>query len=447
MSDPACCQHTEGCTSCAPVTKPKKKFVGKRKTKTETTVTDGIKKFKAIQIGSQIPDEILNNEELKREVQTLLPRNYNFEIYKTLSRIHQLRAHRVALQLPEGLLMYATTIADVLTVWSRRIAQQLREEETNALQWQGVEDVIIMGDVTYGACCIDDYSCQALDCALLVHYGHSCLVPTTHTTLPVLYVFVDILIDLEHFIQTVRLNFNAETRLLLISTIQFSQALHHAHQQLKQHYPHLHVPQAKPLSGGEILGCTSPAVASSDYDALIYLGDGRFHLESIMIANPTLTAYRYDPYSKQFTIEKYDFQLMKKIRRSAIDQARRAKKVGLILGTLGRQGSPSVLTKLEESLKHRNIEYIVLLLSEIFPSKLALFADVDAWIQVACPRLSIDWGYAFNTPLLSPYEAEVAFNDAEWSDSTYPMDYYANSGGAWSVYTATKLHPFTSASK
>jgi diphthamide synthase subunit DPH2 len=30
--------------------------------------------------------------------------------------------------------------------------------------------------------------------------------------------------------------------------------------------------------------------------------------------------------------------------RAAIDQARRAKKVGLILGTLGRQGSPSVLT-------------------------------------------------------------------------------------------------------
>jgi 2-(3-amino-3-carboxypropyl)histidine synthase len=321
MSDPTCCQKQNGeCASCAPVTKPKKKFVGKRKTKTEATVSDGIKKFKAIQIGTQIPDEILNNEELQRQVQTLLPRNYNFEIYKTLARIHQLRAHRVALQLPEGLLMYATTIADLLTVWSRRIASALRAEETaegteEGAQWQGVEDVIIMGDVTYGACCIDDYSCQALECALLVHYGHSCLVPTTHTTLPVLYVFVDILIDLEHFIQTVRLNFTPETRLLLISTIQFSQALHQSHQQLKTHFPHLTVPQARPLSGGEILGCTSPAVASGDYDALIYLGDGRFHLESIMIANPTLPAYRYDPYSKLFTIEKYDFPLMKKIRR------------------------------------------------------------------------------------------------------------------------------------
>ena len=38
----------------------------------------------------------------------------------------------------------------------------------------GVETVI-MGDVTYGACCIDDFTALALDCDLMVHYGHSCL--------------------------------------------------------------------------------------------------------------------------------------------------------------------------------------------------------------------------------------------------------------------------------
>ena len=32
-----------------------------------------------------------------------------------------------------------------------------------------------MGDVTYGACCIDDFTAVALGCDLLVHYGHSCL--------------------------------------------------------------------------------------------------------------------------------------------------------------------------------------------------------------------------------------------------------------------------------
>ena len=56
------------------------------------------------------------------------------------------------------------------------------------------------------------------------------------------------------------------------------------------------VPQSKPLSAGEVLGCTAPTVtsaASSDKDAvLVYLGDGRFHLEAAMIANPKLKAFR-----------------------------------------------------------------------------------------------------------------------------------------------------------
>ena len=32
-----------------------------------------------------------------------------------------------------------------------------------------------MGDVTYGACCVDDFTAKALGCDLMVHYGHSCL--------------------------------------------------------------------------------------------------------------------------------------------------------------------------------------------------------------------------------------------------------------------------------
>ena len=83
---------------------------------------------------------------------------------------------------------------------------------------------VIMGDVTYGACCIDDYTAVALGCDMLVHYGHSCLgmssfisnmamlttvhaVPIDQTTIKTLYVFVEIAIDSSHLVQTIRLNF------------------------------------------------------------------------------------------------------------------------------------------------------------------------------------------------------------------------------------------------
>jgi hypothetical protein len=47
--------------------------------------------------------------------------------------------------------------------------------------------------------------------------------------------------------------------------------------------------------------------------------------------------------------------------------------------------------------------------------------------------LSIDWGYAFSTPLLSSYEAEVALGTSAWLE-VYPMDYYSDAGGKWSNY-------------
>ena len=49
------------------------------------------------------------------------------------------------------------------------------------------------------------------------------------------------------------------------------------------------MPQAKPLSPGEVLGCTAPVIEDAkDKDAIVFVADGRFHLEAIMIANPTV---------------------------------------------------------------------------------------------------------------------------------------------------------------
>ncbi|XP_053376020.1 2-(3-amino-3-carboxypropyl)histidine synthase subunit 1-like [Mercenaria mercenaria] len=357
----------------------------------------------------QIPDEILHDAKLIEAVKQL-PSNYNFEIPKTIWRIRQAAAKRVALQFPEGLLMFACTISDII------------EQFTDA-------DTLIMGDVTYGACCVDDYSARALGADIMIHYGHSCLVPIDRTEgIQMLYVFVDIKIDTVHFIETLRHNFPRETSLALVSTIQFVTALQSVSEHLKEEYKII-LPQCKPLSPGEILGCTSPKLTGAD--VIVYLGDGRFHLESIMIQNPDIPAYRYDPYSKVFSREYYETDKMHEIRREAIARASHAQQIGIILGTLGRQGNPKILQHLQDRILECGKKYVTVLLSEIYPNKLALFKDIDAWVQIACPRLSIDWGMAFDKPLLSPYEMSVALNSVQWQ-TVYPMDFYANDSlGAW----------------
>lgn len=363
---------------------------------------------------NQVPPEILNNEELI-DAMKLLPSNYSFEIPKTIHRIRTLGAKRVALQMPEGLLLFATTISDILTEFC-----------------PGIE-TLIMGDVTYGACCIDDYTARAMGCDLLVHYAHSCLIPVDVTKIKTLYVFVDISIDTTHLLSTLERNFSPGKTIAMVGTIQFNATIHGVRSTLEKAGFRVIVPQIAPLSKGEILGCTSPNLdtyaGDKPVDLILYLGDGRFHLESIMIHNPSIPAYRYDPYSRKLTHEVYEHAEMQDLRRTAIKTAKTARKWGLILGSLGRQGNPHTMALIERKLKARGIPFVNLLLSEIFPGKLAIMGDVECWVQVACPRLSIDWGYAFPRPLLTPYEALIALEEREdWGTGVYPMDYYGREG-------------------
>ena len=119
-----------------------------------------------LKVVNSIPDSILHDNALNDAI-SLLPSNYNFEIHKSIWKIQQESYKSVAIQFPEGLLMYACIISDIM------------ERFTEA-------KVIILGDVTYGACCIDDYTAEKLGAQLLIHYGHSCLVPISTTKIKVM---------------------------------------------------------------------------------------------------------------------------------------------------------------------------------------------------------------------------------------------------------------------
>ena len=105
-------------------------------------------------------------------------------------------------------------------------------------------------------------------------------------------------------------------------------------EELRSHGYCVTIPQSHPLSPGEILGCTAPKI--KDVDMLLYVGDGRFHLESAMIANPHLQAYKYDPYTKVLSRDSYDMPRMLSNRGAAVTQAASAKLFGVVWGTLGK---------------------------------------------------------------------------------------------------------------
>uniref|UniRef100_A0A7S3GID9 2-(3-amino-3-carboxypropyl)histidine synthase n=1 Tax=Palpitomonas bilix TaxID=652834 RepID=A0A7S3GID9_9EUKA len=99
---------------------------------------------------SRMPEDIKNNKFLNAAIQANLPSNYNFEIKKTVWKVRDAKASCVALQFPEGLMMFATSISEILRAFA------------------GVKDIVILGDVTYGACCVDDFAAKAAGASFLV---------------------------------------------------------------------------------------------------------------------------------------------------------------------------------------------------------------------------------------------------------------------------------------
>jgi len=266
----------------------------------------------------------------------------------------------------------------------------------------------------------------------------------------ILYVFVDIKFDVLHLIETVRKHFKPDIdRICLAGTIQFVSSIHLAAKELRNYGFYILVPQAKPLTPGEILGCTSPELDRDDISKIIFIADGRFHLESLMIANPDIEAFKYNPYDKQITKETYDQKSMLEQRCLAVDILVKILKksdsaIGIILGTLGRQGNYQILKYLKNLIRSvSNVDILEFYISEISPKMLQNLSknNIKSWIQIGCPRLSIDWGNNFvpDIPLLSPYEARTAVRTIQNQnynnftiDNKYHMDFYSkDSLGSW----------------
>ena len=93
---------------------------------------------------NEIPESILLNTELNDAIKAF-PENYNLEIHKCIWRIEKCKKELkkenllICLQMPEGLHLYGCMLSDIFEYFTR-------------------SECYILCDVTYGACCIDDFA-------------------------------------------------------------------------------------------------------------------------------------------------------------------------------------------------------------------------------------------------------------------------------------------------
>ncbi|MBU2503561.1 MAG: 2-(3-amino-3-carboxypropyl)histidine synthase subunit, partial [Nanoarchaeota archaeon] len=104
-----------------------------------------------------------------------------------------------------------------------------------------------------------------------------------------------------------------------------------------------------------------------------------------------------------------------KQRVISIDRLRDAKNVGVLIEIKPGQkfGSPKkILQKLRDAGKNA----ILITMSEITPDKLMNFYSIDAFIELACPRIAIDDFAKYSKPILTLKEALVALGEKSWDD-------------------------------
>ncbi|PWN28601.1 diphthamide biosynthesis protein [Jaminaea rosea] len=101
-----------------------------------------------------------------------------YDVPSTADKLRQGGFKRVALQFSdEGL------PDSVAVFWA--LKRELEEQRKG--EGEGLPEMYILADTSYGNCCVDEVAAAHVSADVVVHYGHACLSPTAR--LPVIYVF------------------------------------------------------------------------------------------------------------------------------------------------------------------------------------------------------------------------------------------------------------------
>lgn len=102
-----------------------------------------------------------------------------YSVVRTAAALRARGAARAALQFPDALLRDSFAVAAALEAALAALAA--------ADGGAAAGMAFVLGDTSYGECCVDEVAAQHLLADVVVHYGPACLSPTRE--LPVLYVF------------------------------------------------------------------------------------------------------------------------------------------------------------------------------------------------------------------------------------------------------------------
>jgi diphthamide synthase subunit DPH2 len=111
----------------------------------------------------------------------------NYEASRTAAYIARGGYKRVALQFPDELLGDAPLVLSAVRARLPEALEEVARASTSPPSSSPPVRLVVLGDTSYGSCCVDEVAAAHANADLIVHYGHACL--SAPSTTPVLYVF------------------------------------------------------------------------------------------------------------------------------------------------------------------------------------------------------------------------------------------------------------------
>jgi 2-(3-amino-3-carboxypropyl)histidine synthase len=154
------------------------------------------------------------------------------------------------------------------------------------------------------------------------------------------------------------------------------------------------------LNDGQVFGCEFYPVTKlkKDVDAYVFLGQSNFHASGIALST-NMPTYVLDPYFNEVREVTEFAQKLKKKATLAIYKAVDAKSFGIIVGLKEGQLSKLFALQFKKDLEKEGKTVQLFALTDITSERLNNLKGIEAFIQVACPRISTD--NQFDKPVLS----------------------------------------------
>lgn len=269
----------------------------------------------------------------------------------------------------------------------------------------GVQCVLV-GDTCFGICDTVDNEVEKLGASLALHIGHNASVKDVgdHTHL------VDAKDDVK-FDAVVRRSIPLLSKYKRLGLATFSQHLHEL-EPVKGLFEEAGFEvylgrRNRLLLGSQTFGCDFSTVFENTekVDAFCYLGQSEFHAVGVATATGKPT-FLLDPYLEEMRDMKEEAEERQKRAVLGVYKALDAKVFGVVTGLKEGQMMLGRSKWITGRLRAHGREVVQLAMRDITPDRLAPYTNIEAFVQTACPRISID-GFTFSKPVLSIPQADA----------------------------------------